>query len=69
MISPGVWNHNLICASFLPHDVEAILSIPLAVGSSRDTAIWHYRKDGRYSVKSGYRLTDDGFEKGGSHGN
>lgn len=59
MISPGVWNGDLIRASFLSHDVEAILSIPLANGYGHDTVIWYYRKDGRYLVSSGYRLAMD----------
>ncbi|KAK9950635.1 hypothetical protein M0R45_006113 [Rubus argutus] len=57
--STGVWNHDLIQASFLPNDVDCILSIPLVKGMGNDTVIWHYRKDGKYSVKSGYRLAMD----------
>lgn len=56
MSSPSVWNHVVIKGIFLPHDVESILSIPLAAGRGCDTAIWHFRKDGPYTVKSGYRL-------------
>lgn len=59
MISPKVWNFELICASFLPHNVEAILYVPLDTSNGGDMAIWHYRKDGRYYVKSGYRLATD----------
>lgn len=57
--SPGVWNYDLIQALFLPQDVDSIMSIPLVAGMGGDTAIWHYRKDGKYSVRSGYQLTMD----------
>lgn len=59
MSSPGVWNYDLLQTHFLSQDVESIVSIPLAAGRGGDTAIWHDRKDGKYTVKSGYRLTMD----------
>lgn len=59
MTSSGIWNYDLIRAAFLPHDAEAILSIPITNGRGSDTTIWHYRKDGNYSVRSGYRLAID----------
>ena len=55
MISPGSWNYDLIQNTFLPQDVESILSIPLANGGGGDTVIWYYQKDGRYTVNLGYR--------------
>ena len=50
------WKRALVCQSFLPQDVDAILSIPLSVTGVRDRAIWAENKNGRFSIRSAYRL-------------
>lgn len=35
-------------------EVKAIISIPLSKVGEEDRIIWHYSKNGAYSVKSGY---------------
>lgn len=55
----GIWNEQLIKANFLSHEAEAILSIPLAKRLRPDTAIWHFCKNGKYSVKSGCWLASE----------
>ncbi|KAL0291652.1 UNVERIFIED_CONTAM: hypothetical protein Sradi_7018800 [Sesamum radiatum] len=53
--SEGGWKEELIRSVFLPMDVEIILRIDRDVGCP-DSLRWHYEKNGRYSVKSAYRL-------------
>ncbi|KAK6151721.1 hypothetical protein DH2020_014356 [Rehmannia glutinosa] len=38
------------------NEVEAILSIPLVSNARKDKIMWHYTKNGIYSVKTGYRV-------------
>ncbi|WOH11619.1 hypothetical protein DCAR_0831109 [Daucus carota subsp. sativus] len=51
---PGRWNGELIQQNFLTPDSQLILSIPLSPFDHPDSWFWHYRKNGNYSVKSGY---------------
>lgn len=59
MLEPGIWNEQLIKDNFLAHEAEAILSIPLARRLRPDIAIWHFQKDGKYTVKSGCWLASE----------
>ncbi|XP_062006013.1 uncharacterized protein LOC133723213 [Rosa rugosa] len=52
----GMWNVPLVESLFLPHEVETILTIPLARPRYQDNIVWHYGKDGIYNVKSGVWL-------------
>lgn len=58
LLIPGSrqWDRILIDELFLPVDAERILRTPISPGPRRDKLIWHYTKDGCYSVKWGYRL-------------
>lgn len=40
---------------FWPEDVSYILQTPLSVLTTKDGWVWHYDKNGSYSVKSGYK--------------
>ncbi|CAL8082381.1 unnamed protein product [Prunus armeniaca] len=55
--SSGQWNVPLLKDIFWDQEVEAILQIPLVSLASHDCLIWHYERNGMYSVKSGYQLT------------
>ncbi|KAL0456433.1 UNVERIFIED_CONTAM: hypothetical protein Slati_0982500, partial [Sesamum latifolium] len=57
--SEGGWNEELIHSVFLPMDANIIVRINRAVGCT-DSLCWHYEKNGRYSVKSAYRLITNG---------
>lgn len=52
------WNNyrEMLNAGFWERDVEAILRIPLTHGEVQDIQIWHYEMNGKYRVRSGYRL-------------
>ena len=53
------WKEHLVCQVFLPQDVDAILSIPLSTHGARDRLIWAESKNGKFMVKSAYRLAQD----------
>ena len=48
------WKTEVIHGNFLKVDADEILSIPLPRREMEDNVIWHYDKQGRFSVKSGY---------------
>jgi hypothetical protein len=52
----GDWDVPLLRSLFLDVDVERILEIPLNVQGFQDFIAWHYNKNGRYTVKSGYYI-------------
>lgn len=52
----GGWRANMIYHIFLPVDAEVIKAIPLCNSWPSDRLMWHFSKDGRFSVKSTYQL-------------
>lgn len=54
--SPSVWNSVQIRQLFLSYDSEVILRIPLSTRSPPDKLIWYETRDGKYSVRTGYKL-------------
>ena len=50
------WKTQLIEHMFLPHEASSILGMPLSSHASLDTLIWPHTSNGRYSVRSAYRL-------------
>ncbi|KAL0395138.1 UNVERIFIED_CONTAM: putative mitochondrial protein [Sesamum latifolium] len=63
----GEWNLELLLKVFRPDDVQAIVGISRA-NASPDRLRWHYEKNGKYSVKSAYRLISAGFIPGIQNG-
>lgn len=50
------WNKQFIEETFWPVDCERILSIPIGAITSDDRLVWHFSKDGKYSVKTAYQV-------------
>lgn len=52
----GRWNEELINNTFWEVDRGHILAIPLGTIEVDDKVIWHYSKDGRFSVRTCYHI-------------
>lgn len=50
------WNLELINETLWPVDRGHILSIPIGANDVEDTLVWHFSKDGMFSVKSCYKF-------------
>ncbi|KAK6163315.1 hypothetical protein DH2020_000179 [Rehmannia glutinosa] len=50
------WNVDLIRRTFDAEDANLILGIPLPRCDREDQLIWHFTRNGKYSVKTGYHL-------------
>ena len=50
------WTVPLIRSSFPLEKFEAILSLHCGFSLLEDSLLWHYEKDGAFSVRSGYKL-------------
>lgn len=50
------WNVHKLKQSVSEQEVKAIIPIPISKLGGTDRLIWHYAKNGRYSVKSGYHV-------------
>ncbi|KAK6132484.1 hypothetical protein DH2020_033784 [Rehmannia glutinosa] len=48
------WDTDLVRNIFTPDDAKLILSLPLCAGNHNDRWVWHFTKNGKYSVKSAY---------------
>lgn len=52
----GTWDKEYIDTSFWEIDRARILSVPLGTTSAEDKLMWHYSKDGCFSVRSCYQF-------------
>ncbi|KAK6144804.1 hypothetical protein DH2020_021624 [Rehmannia glutinosa] len=50
------WDLNKLREFFQESDIAAILAIPIRQCRTEDRNIWHFSKDGNYSVKTGYKI-------------
>ena len=50
----GEWRTTLVQHTFLPHEAEEILSIPLSLLHSADSLVWAKTPNGCFTVKSAY---------------
>ncbi|CAN1156954.1 Putative ribonuclease H protein At1g65750 [Linum perenne] len=61
LLIPGCmeWDEEHVAMLFNDRDAACILSMPLPRQVGRDVMIWHFSKDGNYSVRSAYRVYMD----------
>ncbi|XP_058784506.1 uncharacterized protein LOC131659316 [Vicia villosa] len=57
------WNSEAVSSIFDVVDTELILQVPLLEDVTTDTLIWKEEQDGKYSVRSGYRLWRNAFHR------
>ncbi|KAK6144475.1 hypothetical protein DH2020_021295 [Rehmannia glutinosa] len=50
------WDRDTVHHLFSQSEARSIISIPLSMNRKEDKLTWHFTKDGRYSVKSGYKV-------------
>ncbi|CAN6571798.1 unnamed protein product [Malus baccata var. baccata] len=58
------WKTDIVKGGFLKEDVSSILSIPLSKHGMRDRLVWHYSKNGEYTVRTGYGVALGLMENG-----
>ncbi|KAL0458971.1 UNVERIFIED_CONTAM: hypothetical protein Slati_0524300 [Sesamum latifolium] len=51
------WNPSLLDTLFWKEDAKIINDIPISRSSTPDILIWHYNKNGCFSIKSAYHVT------------
>ncbi|CAN1769951.1 Putative ribonuclease H protein At1g65750 [Linum perenne] len=58
LMIPGLleWDEEHVSMIFNDKDATVILNTPLPRYRSSDKLVWHFSKDGRYTVRSAYRL-------------
>ena len=55
-----VWNEDLINTMFYPWEASVINSTILSEGEENDTLVWPLTPDGLYSVRTAYRVQENG---------
>ena len=58
------WKVDFIRQRFLPQDTDAILSIPLCAHGAHARLVWTDNKNGKFSVRSAYRLAHIMYRNG-----
>jgi len=53
------WRRDLISMSFSQEEAKQIISIPLSFWSPPDKLVWHWERDGKYSVRSSSHQVGD----------
>lgn len=56
------WNVNLVKSLFLYHEASTILHLPLSRQGAEDKLVWHWSKNGDFTVKSAYHQAVDLLE-------
>jgi hypothetical protein len=51
-----MWKEDLVHATFVPVDAEAILKIKTSRSSDEDVIAWQPERNGVFSVRSAYKL-------------
>ena len=62
----GSWDVDKMRHSFLPHEAEVILGISIKPRLLNDSFIWAWTKNGRFSVKSAYKVAQKWLKERGT---
>ena len=62
------WDVGKVKNMFLPHEVELILSIPISARLPEDSLIWAWTLNGRFTVKSAYKVAQNVLKIEGRRG-
>lgn len=63
----GAWKNDMVRRCFEEDKGTLILGLPMSVEACLDRVIWHYSKDGDYTVRMGYGITME-MQENGEHG-
>jgi hypothetical protein len=55
-VNSKMWKRDLIYNNFNRYEATQILNIPISARLPEDKIIWHWEKDGQYSVRSAHHL-------------
>ena len=58
------WDVAKVRAIFLPHEAEAVLSIPISFRLPEDSMRWAWSSNGKFSVKSAYLVAQKWLKEG-----
>ena len=50
------WKSSVVDSIFMPHEAEAVKSIPLSVCSPQNKLVWVETANGKFTIKSAYNL-------------
>ena len=50
------WDVSKVRSSFLPHEADTILGISISPRLLKDSLIWAWTANGRFSIKSAYKV-------------
>ncbi|KAK7839830.1 hypothetical protein CFP56_017473 [Quercus suber] len=50
------WDVNLVRNTFLPHEADMVLGIPISPRLPEDSIVWAWTSNGLFSVKSAYKI-------------
>lgn len=60
----GVWKEDLVPRCFVEKECSLILGMPVSLAGCEDRVIWHYAKNGDYTVRTGYGVAVEMQENG-----
>lgn len=56
------WRRDLVFSCFNRYEAQQVLNIPISQRLPEDTLIWHWERDGMYSVKTAYHMLCEEYE-------
>ncbi|KAF7120235.1 hypothetical protein RHSIM_Rhsim13G0061700 [Rhododendron simsii] len=59
----GTWRRDVLNQIVSHEEMRAITVIPLSKYGGKDSLVWHHSRDGVYSVRSGYYIAAEAYNK------